>query len=287
MSRSLIALFVLSLLSPAVFADDGKCEHAAQRDLKLELGDARAVVFDIGPHELKLEAANGASGEVRGRACASNAGLLDRLKLTQQRIDGKLVVRAYREQVRNGEFEDVGDVTDYVFRNNYGHLRLTATLPETIPVQLKVGSGDAWVSGVSALSIDAGSGDVDARRIQGAVIAKVNSGDITLDDIGSLHVLSIGSGDLDAKTVRGAAKVGSIGSGDFELKGAQDGVAIGSIGSGDANLDDIGGDVRVGSIGSGDVTARDVRGGLTVRSVGSGSIDHSDVAGKIDLPTNR
>lgn len=274
--RPLIALFILSLLSPAAFADDGKCRHSAPRDLKLDIGDARAVVFEIGPHDLRLAASPKAPGRVQGRACASDPKALEDLVVTQQRVGDKLVVRVGRER----------NVIN-LFGSYYASLELEGTLPDDVMVQLKVGSGDAWVSGASALSIDTGSGDVEAKRIRGAVTAKVNSGDIALDDIGSLHVLSIGSGDMSVDNVRGAVEVGSIGSGDFELDGAQGGVQIGSIGSGDAYAGDIGGDVRVGSIGSGDFTARDVRGGLTVRSVGSGSVEHSGVAGKVDVPDRR
>jgi hypothetical protein len=272
--RPLIALFILSLLSPMAFADDGKCEHSAARDLKLDIGDARAVVFDIGPHDLRLTASPKAPGRVHGRACSSDPKALEDLVVTQERVGDKLVVRAGRKE---------HNVIN-LFGSYYASLELEGTVPDNVMVQLDVGSGDAWVTGASALSVDTGSGDVDAKRIRGAVTAKVSSGDVVLEDIGSLRVLSIGSGDMSAARVRGAVDVGSIGSGDFELDGAQGDVEIGSIGSGDANVSDIGGDVQVGSIGSGSLDARDVRGGLTARSVGSGSVKHSGVAGAVDVP---
>lgn len=272
--RPLIALFILSLVSPMAFADDGKCEHSAARDLKLDIGDAHAVVFEIGPHDLRLTASPNATGRLQGRACASDPKVLEDLVVTQERVGDKLVVRAGHKE-RN---------VINLFGSYYASLELEGTVPDNVMVQLKVGSGDAWVTGASALSVDTGSGDVEAKRIRGAVTAKVNSGDVVLDDIGSLRVLSVGSGDMSVDHVRGAVEVGSIGSGDFELDGAQGGVEIGSIGSGDATVSDVGGDVRVGSIGSGDFDARDVRGGLTVRSVGSGSVRHSGVAGAVSVP---
>jgi hypothetical protein len=274
MRRLLIAFCAISLLSPAAFAQDGKCKHSAARDLKLDIGDARAVVFEIGPHDLRLTASPKAPGRVHGRACSSDPKALEDLVVTQERVGDKLVVRAGRKE---------HNVIN-LFGSYYASLELEGTVPDDVMVQLKVGSGDAWVTGASALSVDTGSGDVEAKRIRGAVTAKVDSGDVVLDDIGSLRVLSVGSGDMSAGRVRGAVEVGSIGSGDFELDGAQGDVEIGSIGSGDASVGDIGGDVRVGSIGSGDFNARDVRGGLTVRSVGSGSIEHSGVDGRVDVP---
>ncbi len=274
MYRALTAICLLAVLPTAAFAQDGKCKHSAARDLKLDIGDARAVVFDIGPHGLRLTASPKAPGRVKGLACSSDPKALEDLVVTQERVGDKLIVRAGRK----------GHNVINLFGSYYASLELEGTVPDNVMVQLDVGSGDAWVTGASALAVDTGSGDVEAKRIRGAVTAKVNSGDVVLDDIGSLRVLSVGSGDMSAGRVRGAVEVGSIGSGDFELEGAQGGVEIDSIGSGDANVSDIGGDVRVGSIGSGGVDVRDVRGGLTVNSVGSGSVRHSGVAGRVDVP---
>lgn len=290
-------LAALALAAPfAAQAQSEYCKHSAPRQLSLDLAGAKAVVFDIGPNELKVEATPGASAAVSGKACASDAEKLANLKLTQERVGDKLVVRAYREDKLLG----------FSFGRNYAYQKLAATVPDTIPVQLKVGSGDASVSGASVLSADVGSGDVTARRIQGLTAVSVGSGDIELHDVGKLNVVSIGSGKVEAHAVRGTVTVGSIGSGDFDLTGAAGDVEIGSIGSGDADVRDVKGDVSirsigsgdanvrdvqgnvgVGSIGSGDIEARNVTGGLTVRSVGSGSIRHDDVRGPIDTPKKR
>lgn len=271
-STLLTALALCS--SPAVLAQNDRCKHSQPRNLSLDLGDAKAVVFELGPHELKLEASPGAKAGIQGTACASQEKYLAQLKLTQQRVGDKLIVRAHRDGQSIGIF----------LSDTYARLKLVATLPDDVPVQLKVGSGDAEVSGVPVLSADVGSGDVAARRVRGLAAASVGSGDIGFEDVGSLQVISIGSGDVDAKRVRGDVKVGSIGSGDFELDGAKGRVEIGSIGSGDAQVRNVDGDVEVGSIGSGNVGAHDIRGNLTLRSKGSGSIDHSGIGGQVDLP---
>jgi hypothetical protein len=274
MRKSILSLL---LLLPAVAFAEDQCKHSQPRNLSLDLSGVKAVVFELAQHDLKLEASPGAKGDIQGTACASHEKNLAQLQLTQQRVGDKLIVRAHREGQSIGLF----------FGDTYAYLKLTTTLPDNIPVQLKVGSGDAEVSGVPVFSADVGSGDVVARRVRGLAAASVGSGDVELDDVGSLHVISIGSGDVIAKRVRGDVKVGSIGSGDFELDGARGGVEIGSVGSGDAQARDIDGDVAVGSIGSGDVSERDVRGKLTLRSKGSGSINHSGIAGQIDLPEDR
>lgn len=271
------SIFSLLLLLPAVAFADDKCKHSQPRNLSLDLAGIKAVVFELAQHDLKLEASPGAKSDIQGTACASHEKNLAQLQLTQQRVGDKLIVRAHREGQSIGFFS--GD--------NYAYLKLRATLPDNIPVQLKVGSGDADVSGVPILSADVGSGDVVARRVRGLAAASVGSGDIEFDDVGSLQIISIGSGDVAAKRVRGDVEVGSIGSGDFELEGAKGRVEIGSIGSGDAGVRDIGGDVEVGSVGSGNVSVRDIQGKLTLRSKGSGSIHHFGIAGQVALPENR
>ena len=269
------SLFLLMLLPAAAMAQEPQCKHAQPRDLQLDLAGVKAVVFDIGPHELRIEAAPGAKAELRGQACASDEKMLEKLKLTQHKSGNKLYVSASREGSSSiGIF----------FSDTYAYLKLAGTLPNDVTVQLKVGSGDASVTGASIVSADVGSGDVEAKNIRGLVAAKVGSGDITLEDVGSLHVISVGSGDLAAKKVKGPVKVGSIGSGDFELNGATGDVQIGSIGSGDAKVRDVSGKVDVDSIGSGDLQADDIGGDLSVNSVGSGSINHNRVGGQVKLP---
>lgn len=269
-------LLSLVLLAPlAAFAQEPQCRHSAPRDLQLDLAGVKAVVFDIGPHELKLDATPDARAKLQGKACASDAKRLEQLTLTQHRSGDKLYVTAKRE----------GSSGVFSFGNNYSHLELAGTLPDAITVQLKVGSGDATVTGPSILSIDVGSGDVQARKIRGLVAAKVGSGDVDLEDIGSLQVISVGSGDLVAKAVKGPAKVGSIGSGDFELRGAKGAVEIDSIGSGDARVGNVAGSVTLQSLGSGDFEIDAVEGDLVVESVGSGSVNHNGVTGQVTLPS--
>lgn len=247
-----LALLPFALFAGQALAD--QCEHSAPRNLQLDLRGVKAVQFDIGPHELNVAASPNAKAAVSGRACASDAGRLEALTLTQQRIGDKLIVTAERR-----------DTLNFSWGNQYAYLDLHATVPDNVMVQLKVGSGDAIVTGASALSLDVGSGDVKARNIRGLVTADLNSGDIELDTIGSLQILSVGSGDLDARRVAR-------------------GVTIGSIGSGDVDVRDVGGDVTAERIGSGDLDVNDVRGNLQVDRVGSGSVGHSGIVGRTSVP---
>lgn len=272
-----MSLFPLLLLLPAAaFAASPECQHSQPRDLQLDLAGVKAVVFDIENHDLTILASANAKAELKGQACASNAKLLEQLQLTQRKSGDKLHVSLHREGMSSGLF----------FGKNYAYLNIAGTLPDHISVQLKVGSGDARVSGASIVSADVGSGDVEASNIRGLVAAKVGSGDIKVEDAGSLQVISVGSGDLVAKRIRGSVKVGNIGSGDFSLEDAAGNVEIGSIGSGDAEIRHVSGNLSVDSLGSGDIDASGIRGDFSLRSKGSGSARHNDIGGRVSVPSD-
>src|SRR5690606_20685038 len=180
----------------------------------------------VGASMLRIEGRPGGTGRLEGRACGSSAGELARLRLEQSREGDTLVVRLAREER-----------TGWSFGNRYAYFDLAGSVPDGIPVEVSVGSGDAWASGLAGLDLTVGSGNADARRIRGTVGARVGSGDITLADIGALDAGSVGSGDLEARGVRGDARIGSVGSGDARLVDVAGGVDISSLGSGDIELE--------------------------------------------------
>jgi DUF4097 and DUF4098 domain-containing protein YvlB len=272
--RKLILGVLLLLPLAAQAADEDHCKHSQPRNLQLDLSGVKTVVFDIGGNDLDVRAQARPGNRVEGRACASNGNYLPKLVLTQSKSGDRLVVTAEREGSFNGIF----------LGNHYAYMKLQASVPDSVAVQLKVGSGDASIDGARTASIDTGSGDVRASRIRGELTAAIGSGDLEASDIGSLHLLSVGSGDATFRNVRGASKIGSIGSGDLGIRSTRGPVEIGSVGSGDVELADIGGSVTVGSIGSGDIDADDVRGDLDVQSVGSGDVGHRNVSGRVTLP---
>lgn len=271
----IVAPLVLLLAAAPVFAAE-PCAHSAPRTLSLDLAGMRSVHFEVNHHELRVDARPGASAAVSGRACASDPAHLDQLTLSQRREGDTLVVRLLRE----------GQGLTGLGGGHYAQLRLDATLPDTLPVRISVGSGDAWITGAASVEAEVASGDLDIRRIRGAVAAKVGSGDIDVADAGSLRVTSIGSGDLNARDIRGDVSVGSIGSGDFLVDRVAGKAVLDSIGSGDAGIRNATGAVELGSVGSGDFTVRGAA-SLRVRSIGSGDVDHSGVRGAVDLPRRR
>lgn len=270
-------LLALTLLPISAFAAEEHCKLSQPKALDLDLTGAKAVVFEVNSHDLRLQATPGAKAALAGRACASTQDLLSQLVVTQEKVGDKLIVRLAREnQGLNFSFGG----------STYSYLDLSGTLPDDILVQLKVGSGDASLTGARSMSADVGSGDVAASDIRGLATAAVGSGDVEFHNIGSLYVLSVGSGDVKARDVRGDVRIGTVGSGDVELRGVQGPVSVASIGSGDVDISDARGAVTLGEVGSGDLTVRNAA-SLTVERMGSGSVNHSGITGAVSLPKKR
>ncbi|MBY4595087.1 hypothetical protein K3217_05975 [bacterium BD-1] len=266
-------LALLALLLPAsAFATD--CEFNEPRSLALDLEGVRIVRFEVNQNDLRLGATTGAGG-LTARACASDPEYFPQLVLEQRRSGDTLLVRAERR----------GYATGILFKPTYAYLEINAQLPAGVDVELDVGSGDAWVSGLRSVRAEVGSGDIELRDIAGLVRARVGSGDVTVEGAGELDLRSVGSGDFEASDIRGPARVGSVGSGDLTLAGVKGDVELDEIGSGDAEVSRVDGSVRIGRVGSGDVRASDVGGDLVVRRIHSGDVSHRGVRGRVELPS--
>ncbi|QDI03261.1 hypothetical protein E4A48_05725 [Xanthomonas cerealis pv. cerealis] len=275
MMRKTLLLSALLLVPALALADE--CRHSEPRNLKLDLTGAKNVIFDAQQNNLKLTGASAAAFELRGRACASDADMLKELTVRQRREGDTLIVTLQHD----GKIHGISSGT------RYAYLDLAGSVPSSLPVQLRLGSGDADIGGVAALDASVGSGDLHAHGVRGVVSATVGSGDIELRDIGSLSLPTLGSGDVKASQVGGDVKIGTVGSGDLTVHGVRGAVQIGSIGSGDAQLRDVSGSVALQSIGSGDLEVSGVGGNLSVERIGSGDIHHSGVRGSVNVPKRR
>ena len=252
-------LFIAAVLfAPFAAFAAGSCKFEAPRNLQLDLAGVRSVQIDVNSHDLHLIGGADTKGlTLVGRACASEKSALDKLTVTQRREGDQLLI-------------DIGGGrNDFSFSlfggNSYMSLDVTVNLPATVPVTVRVGSGDADVRGVQELRSTVGSGDLHVHQVAGKFSTSVGSGDVDASDIGSLQLGSVGSGDFKADGVKGDASIGSIGSGDVTLR-------------------NVGGSVHADTLGSGDLTVRDVGGDLTLGAKGSGDVDHSGVKGKVSVP---
>ena len=115
-----IALALAVFATPALAED--KCSHSAPRNLALDLAGAKTVMFDVGPHKLRVDGSASPSGMLTGRACASSADRLDSLSVSQERSGDKLIVRLQRE----------GDLSALGFGKRYAYLTLEASVPDDV-----------------------------------------------------------------------------------------------------------------------------------------------------------
>ena len=249
-NSSIIAAVLLAALPLAAHAD---CTVSAQRPLELALEGVETVRFEFGADDLELAGTAGARGQLEGRACASHRELLDQLDLVQEREGSTLVVRVERAG-------NLAEGLAALFTRRYAYIDVSGSIPEELPVQVHLGSGDARLRGIASLDARVGSGDLQVEQVGGPVALRIGSGDATLTGIGPLQVHALGSGDLSARDIKGDVRIGTIGSGDVELAAVTGSVAVERIGSGDLDVRGAQGDLRVGRVGSGEVKHHQVAG---------------------------
>lgn len=260
MRRLPVSLLVTPVLAALFFASPSasaaeQCQYQAPRNLHLDLAGVRQLKVQVNSHDLHVAGSPSATAlDLNGRACASDASLLDGLQVKQHREGDQLII----ELVDNNH-------ALHLFGHSYSNLTATIQLPASLPVLVDVGSGDADATGLAQLASQVGSGDLHASHIAGEFSTSVGSGDVVASDVGSLNAGAIGSGDLKASDIRGDAKIGSVGSGDVVLAG-------------------VGGSVHAQTLGSGDLTVKDVHGDFSLGAKGSGDVKHSGIGGKISVP---
>ncbi len=250
-------LLAAALILAPTIAQANQCRFEAPRDATLDLTGVHTLVIELGQHTLHLNGNAAETPRIHGRACASAQEFLPSTQLTQRREGDRLILTAENPSSHENFFSLFG-------ASHYAWLDLNISVPPTIAVELKLGSGDASIANVAQLDASVGSGNLVVKSVQGGFQAHVGSGDITANDVGETRIPSVGSGDVVINRVRGN-------------------LAIGSIGSGSADLRAIGGNVEVKTIGSGDLRVNGVAHDLHVASIGSGDVTHQAVAGKVDV----
>ncbi len=140
-------------------------------------------------------------------------------------------------------------------------INLTATIPNTIDLEVHDGSGEITVSNIKGeLTIEDGSGSISIEDIYGNVI---------IDD---------GSGKIDVRNVTGNVNI-EDGSGEIEVEDVSDDVSI-DDNSGSIAVMNVGKNVTL-SDGSGSIEVNDVNGNVVIKNDGSGGIRIRNVKGRV------
>lgn len=251
----LTAALVLAAAGPALSQTWPDCRHEAQKSATIDADGARMLLVRAGAGSLKVQGVAGLERVVvRGRACASTAGLLAQIELTGERRGATAVVEAMQRP------------DGWNISNGYAFLDVVIEVPARMAAEIHDGSGSMDLSNLGALELVDGSGEITADDIHGEVSIRDGSGGITLTRVGGAVQVRDGSGSIELRDVGGEIDI-TDGSGGIEVFGARSGVRI-SDGSGGINVDDVAGD-------------------FIVARAGSGSIDYANVRGRVDIPRRR
>ena len=273
MRKMLIALLLVTLPLAAAAED---CHFSASRIIDIDAVGLKNLRANLGSTDLVLESAPGISKiEIRGTACASDAARLKDLQIDGHRSGDDAILDATNQ----GGYRNIS-----MFGATYAYLKLQVRVPAALAVIVITGSGDVNASGLASLDYTAGSGDLTADHIKGALTLTLGSSDVKAHHVGSVDLKKTGSGDVHISGVQGDVRSAQSGSGDLGFSDVGGNVSIGSSGSGNLALKQIGHNVDIGSTASGDVSADGVGGNFTVHSSNSGDVKHAHVKGKVSVP---
>ncbi len=251
---------VRSRLHPAgqpVSEVQSRCRYEAQRDLTLSAGPGDAFRLEAGSGSLEVMGVAGLD-EIRvvARACASEEGYLEDLRVSSRRDGAEIFVETH--------YPDVGR---WSWTNGYARLDLRIQVPEGMVADIRDSSGEMRIEHLGSLRIQDGSGGMEVFSIQGDVLIDDNSGEILLRDV---------TGDVEIDD----------GSGEMHLEGIGGTVTL-RDGSGEIDVLDVEGTVRVIRDGSGSINVDGVGGDFIVERDGSGGIEFRDVQGRVEIPKKR
>lgn len=252
----LTATLLLGAAQSALAQGYDECRHEAQRTADVDAGGARELIIKAGAGSLRIEGKAGLNRVViRGRACASDAQMLEEIELRADRRGSDVVVEAMQRD-RGWSFTG----------NRYARLDLVIEVPARIAAEIEDGSGSINVSNLGAVSITDGSGEIVGNDLHDAVRIRDGSGSIELTSVAGAVDIHDGSGSIHLRDIGGLIDV-TDGSGEIDVRGARNSVRI--------------------SDGSGGIEVADVDGDFTVTRSGSGGIGYSNVKGRVDIPDRR
>jgi hypothetical protein len=236
-------------------------DYTSPRNADVNAAGARSIRIEAEGGILKVEGRAGITQvRIRGTAVSNRRNLLDDIKLIAERRGDEVFIKA-----------DIPDDDGYWNRrrdNDQMMLDLIIEVPNSIPLDVSDGSGEAEFLNTAALEFSDGSGEIRIRGGRGDVRISDGSGSIIIEGVQGTVRVSDGSGSIRARDVTG----------DFIVR---------EDGSGDINVSSIGGTMRVENDGSGSIDVDRVAGDFVVDSDGSGSISFDTVKGRVRIPEKK
>lgn len=255
-STLLAATLLLGAAQSALAQSSDQCRHEAQRTADIDASGASLLAIKAGAGSLRIEGKAGLDRVViRGRACASDARLLEEIQLRAERRGSDVVVEAM-QRIEGWSFTG----------RRYASLDLVIEVPARMAARIDDGSGSIDITDLGAVDITDGSGEITGRDLHGDVRIKDGSGGITLTDLAGGVNIDDGSGSIELRGIGGLIEI-KDGSGEIDVRTARNSVRI--------------------SDGSGGIEVADVDGDFIVTRSGSGGIGYNNVKGRIDIPDRR
>jgi hypothetical protein len=257
-SPIIAALTVILSASVAGAQNYEQCRHKADRSFDIDAASARMLELESGSGSVEVIGKAGLKRVVvRGTACASDADLLEDIRLDVKREGSSIVVRA---NVRDDDQHDMR------WRNNeYARLDIVVEVPLGIAADINDGSGELTVSNLGAVRINDGSGEISASDVASLRIED-GSGEIRVSDVTGAVDIEDGSGEIELRNIGGNIDI-EDGSGEIDIRVARQSIRI--------------------SDSSGGIDVADVGGDFIVDNDGSGGIDYDNVRGRIDIPRKK
>jgi DUF4097 and DUF4098 domain-containing protein YvlB len=236
-------------------------DYTSPRNADVTASGARSIRIEAAAGNLKVEGRAGITQvRVRGTARSNRRSMLDDIKLIAERRGDEVFIKADMPENR-GSWDSYRD-------NDNLALDLVIEVPNTIPLDVGDGSGEAEFVNTGALEFSDGSGEIRIRDAGGDVRVTDGSGNVTIEGVkGSVRVHD-GSGNIRARDVTGNFTVDDDGSGDINVSG-------------------VGGTMRVENDGSGSIDVDRVAGDFVVDNDGSGGIRFQTVKGRVDIPNRK
>jgi DUF4097 and DUF4098 domain-containing protein YvlB len=276
--RSRYCLMLLALIPVTASAWGDGCKFQADRAAGVDAKGVEKVVIRTGAGDMKvLGRSTAVRVEARGVACAAKQELLDAAQINVRREGNVVYVETALPQ----------NESNWSFGNNeYAYIDIGIALPSNLPVEATDSSGDAEFDGLSALTLQDSSGDLNINNIAGLADVGDSSGDLNIDKAGSVRVRD-SSGDIEIEDVRSDVDIVIDSSGDMHVENVGGNVKVQQDSSGSIRIEDVKGSVSVDSDSSGDIYAGRVSGDFTVSEDSSGTIEHESIGGKVSTPSNK
>lgn len=255
-STLLTAALLLGAAQGALAQSSDQCRHEAPRTANVDAAGARLLSLKAGAGSLRIEGKAGLDRVIiRGRACASDARLLDDVELRADRRGSDVVVEAI-SRVEGWSLTGM----------RYASLDLVIEVPARMAAEIADGSGGIDLSNLGAVSITDGSGEITGSDLHGEVRIEDGSGSVKLTNLAGGVNIHDGSGSIELRDIGGMIDI-TDGSGEIDVRAARNSIRI--------------------SDGSGGIEVADVAGDFTVTRGGSGGIGYSNVKGRVDIPNRR